>query len=79
MLDNPAFLQQMSSMMSNPAVLDQIISMNPQLSAMAPQARQIMQSEQFRQMMYAFSSAYHLLLPGLTSRIAVQIRKLSNR
>ncbi|KAL5514489.1 hypothetical protein ACEPAG_2578 [Sanghuangporus baumii] len=50
MLDNPAFLQQMSSMMSNPAVLDQIISMNPQLAAMGPQVRQIMQSEQFRQM-----------------------------
>ncbi|KAL5514158.1 hypothetical protein ACEPAG_2246 [Sanghuangporus baumii] len=50
MLDNPAFLQQMSSIMSTPAVLYQIISMNPQLAAMGPQVRQIMQSEQFRQM-----------------------------
>ncbi|KZT63630.1 hypothetical protein DAEQUDRAFT_733596 [Daedalea quercina L-15889] len=51
MLNNPAFLQQMSSVMSNPAVLDQIIASNPQLASMAPQVRQVFQSEQFRQMM----------------------------
>ncbi|EJD05650.1 ubiquitin-domain-containing protein [Fomitiporia mediterranea MF3/22] len=63
LMDNPAFLQQMSSMMSNPAVLDQIISMNPQLAAMGPQARQIMQSDAFRQMIsnpQAFQSMMRL-------------------
>ncbi|TFY65409.1 hypothetical protein EVJ58_g2013 [Rhodofomes roseus] len=52
MLSNPQFLQQMSSVMSNPAILDQIIASNPQLQSMAPQVRQVFQSEQFRQMMY---------------------------
>ena len=52
MWNNPAFLQQMSSLMSNPAIVDQIIASNPQLAGMAPQVRQVFQSEQFRQMMY---------------------------
>ncbi|OSX66818.1 hypothetical protein POSPLADRAFT_1042130 [Postia placenta MAD-698-R-SB12] len=50
MLNNPQFLQQMSGVMSNPAILDQIFASNPQLQAMAPQVRQVFQSEQFRQM-----------------------------
>lgn len=52
MMQNPQFLQQMSSAMSNPAVLDQIIAINPQLAAIAPQVREIFQSERFREMMY---------------------------
>lgn len=52
MLNNPAFLDQMSSVMSDPAILDQIIASNPQLAAMGPQARQLFQSEGFRNMMY---------------------------
>ncbi|EPS99332.1 hypothetical protein FOMPIDRAFT_1164025 [Fomitopsis schrenkii] len=51
MWNNPAFLQQMSSLMSNPAIVDQIIASNPQLAGMGPQVRQVFQSEQFRQMM----------------------------
>ncbi|KAF9235039.1 hypothetical protein BU15DRAFT_89717 [Melanogaster broomeanus] len=51
MMNSPQFLQQMSSVMSNPAVLDQIISSNPQLSAVAPQVREMFQSERFREMM----------------------------
>lgn len=51
MLNSPQFLQQMSSMMSNPAVLDQVIASNPQLAAMGPQVREVFQSERFRQMM----------------------------
>ena len=51
MLNSPQFLQQMSSMMSNPAVLDQIIAANPQLAAMGPQVREVFRSERFRQMM----------------------------
>ncbi|KAI0352200.1 hypothetical protein OH77DRAFT_1409673 [Trametes cingulata] len=51
MLNSPQFLQQMSSVMSNPAVLDQIINSNPQLAAMGPQVREVFRSEGFRQMM----------------------------
>ena len=51
MLNSPEFLQQMSSVMSNPAVLDQIIASNPQLAAMGPQVREVFRSERFRQMM----------------------------
>ena len=51
MLNSPQFLQQMSSVMSNPDVLDQIIASNPQLSAMGPQVREVFRSERFRQMM----------------------------
>ncbi|KAI0801499.1 hypothetical protein C8Q74DRAFT_1192221 [Fomes fomentarius] len=51
MLNSPQFLQQMSSVMSNPAVLDQIIATNPQLAAMGPQVREVFRSERFRQMM----------------------------
>lgn len=54
MMNSPEFLQQMSSVMSNPAILDQIIASNPQLGAMGPQAREMLQSERFRQMMYVF-------------------------
>ena len=52
-MDSPQFLQQMSSLMSNPAIVDQIIASNPQLQGMGPQIRQVFQSEQFRQMMCA--------------------------
>ncbi|KAF9225119.1 hypothetical protein BS17DRAFT_807508 [Gyrodon lividus] len=51
LMSSPQFLQQMSSVMSNPAVLDQLIASNPQLSAIAPQVRELFQSEQFRHMM----------------------------
>ncbi|KAF8531543.1 hypothetical protein JB92DRAFT_3105087 [Gautieria morchelliformis] len=51
MMDSPQFLQQMSSLMSNPAIVDQIIASNPNLQNMGPQIRQVFQSEQFRQMM----------------------------
>lgn len=51
MLNNPAFLQQMSQIMADPAILDQIIASNPQLQGMGPQVRELFQSEGFRQMM----------------------------
>jgi hypothetical protein len=54
MMNSPEFLQQMSSLMSNPAVLEQALAQNPQYAAMGPQAREIFQSERFRQMMFAF-------------------------
>lgn len=51
MMNSPQFLQQMSGVMSNPAILDQIIAQNPQLAAMGPQVRQVFQSERFRELM----------------------------
>ncbi|TFY74613.1 hypothetical protein EWM64_g9398, partial [Hericium alpestre] len=51
MMNSPEFLQQMTSVMSNPAVLDQILASNPQLAAMGPQVREVLQSERFRQIM----------------------------
>ena len=38
--------------MSDPAIMDQVIAMNPQLANM-PQVREIFQSPAFREMMYA--------------------------
>jgi len=49
-LENPAFRQQMSEMLNNPAVLDEMIRQNPML-ANVPNARQMLQSPMFRQMM----------------------------
>ncbi|CCC69033.1 hypothetical protein NCAS_0C00430 [Naumovozyma castellii] len=51
MLDNPVFQSQMNEMLSNPQMLDFIIQANPQLQAMGPQARQILQNPMFRQML----------------------------
>jgi ubiquilin len=51
MMNSPQFLQQMTSLMSNPAILDQIIASNPQLAAMGPQVREVFQSERFRELM----------------------------
>ncbi|KAI9510802.1 hypothetical protein F5148DRAFT_1176631 [Russula earlei] len=51
LMNSPEFLQQMSSLMSNPAILEQALASNPQYTSMAPQAREIFQSERFRQMM----------------------------
>jgi len=50
MLNSPQFMQQMSTMLSNPAVMDQIIAMDPRLAAMGPQVRAAFQDERFRQM-----------------------------
>ncbi|KAL0952033.1 hypothetical protein HGRIS_008677 [Hohenbuehelia grisea] len=50
MMNSPEFLQQMSSLMSNPQIMDQVIASNPQLQSMGPQVREMLQSERFRQM-----------------------------
>lgn len=50
MLSNPAFAQMMNEALQNPQLVDMMIQQNPQLRAMGPQARQMLQSEQFRQM-----------------------------
>lgn len=51
MLQNPMFAQYMSTVLQNPAVLDNIIQTNPQLSGMGPEIRGMMQSPEFRQML----------------------------
>lgn len=51
LMDSPEFLRQMSDIMARPEVVDQIIASNPQLQAMGPQVRQMMQSPFFREMM----------------------------
>jgi len=51
MMNTPQFYQQMSSLLADPAILDQIIASNPQLAAMGPQVRAAFQSPQFREMM----------------------------
>ncbi|GAA6059446.1 hypothetical protein JCM10212_005385 [Sporobolomyces blumeae] len=48
MMNSPEVQAQMNQLLSDPAVLDQVIASNPQLQAMGPQVRQIMQSEHFR-------------------------------
>ncbi|KAG2010441.1 ubiquitin-60S ribosomal protein L40 fusion protein, variant 3 [Coprinopsis cinerea AmutBmut pab1-1] len=50
MFNSPQFMQQMASMLSNPAIMDQVIAMNPQLAGMAPQIRQMFSSPMFREM-----------------------------
>ena len=52
MMSSPEFMQQMSSVMSNPAVVDQIIASNPQLASMVPQVREVLQSDRFREIMW---------------------------
>ena len=55
MLSSPQFMQQISALMNNPAIIDQAIESNPQLAAMGPRVREVFQDEGFRQMMYGFS------------------------
>lgn len=50
MMSNPMFQQQMQAMLSDPQMLDFMIQQNPQLRAMGPQAREMLQSPFFRQM-----------------------------
>lgn len=50
MMSNPMFQESMNSMLSNPQMLDYLINQSPQLRAMGPQAREILQSPFFRQM-----------------------------
>lgn len=48
---NPLFQAQINEMLQNPQLLDYIIASNPMLQSMGPEARQLMQSDVFRQMM----------------------------
>ncbi|KAK9448710.1 uncharacterized protein V1518DRAFT_417987 [Limtongia smithiae] len=50
-MSNPMVQQSMNQMLQNPQMLDYIINSSPNLQGMGPQVRDMMQSEQFRQMM----------------------------
>lgn len=51
MMSNPQFQQSMQQMLSDPQMLDFMIQQNPQLRAMGPQAREMLLSPMFRQML----------------------------
>lgn len=51
MMENPVVQSQLNEMLSNPQMVDFMIQSNPQLQAMGPQARQMLQSPMFRQML----------------------------
>lgn len=51
MMNDPMVQQQLNAMLLNPQMIDYMINQNPQLRAMGPQARQMLQSPMFRQMM----------------------------
>ncbi|TNY22760.1 hypothetical protein DMC30DRAFT_115571 [Rhodotorula diobovata] len=51
MMNNPEVQAQMNQLLSDPAVIDQMIEASPELQQMGPMVRQMMQSPQFRQML----------------------------
>ncbi|EGV64829.1 hypothetical protein PSN45_005175 [Yamadazyma tenuis] len=51
MMSNPMFQESMNSLLSNPQMLDYFIQQSPQLRALGPQAREMLQSPFFRQML----------------------------
>lgn len=51
MMQSPMFQEMMNNFLDNPQMLDTVISQNPMLRSMGPQARELFQSPMFRQMM----------------------------
>lgn len=51
MMENPLFQESMRSMLSNPQMLDYMIQQSPQLRAMGPAARDLLQSDYVRNML----------------------------
>ncbi|KAJ6264413.1 Ubiquilin [Drechslerella dactyloides] len=51
MLEQPEVRASMNALLQNPALLDSMIQSNPVLQSMGPEARRMMQSEEFRRMM----------------------------
>ncbi|EPS41405.1 hypothetical protein H072_4699 [Dactylellina haptotyla CBS 200.50] len=51
MMESPEVRASMNALLQNPALLDSLIQSNPMLQAMGPEARRMMQSEEFRRMM----------------------------
>lgn len=50
MMSSPMFQEQMNALLLNPQMLDFMINQNPQLRAMGPQVRTMLQSPMFREM-----------------------------
>lgn len=51
MFEQPMFQEGMRAMLSDPNMLDQLIQQSPQLRALGPQAREMLQSDYFRSML----------------------------
>lgn len=51
MMRQPGYRESVEAMLNNPQMLDMMINSNPQLAAMGPQAREMLQSDHMRQMM----------------------------
>lgn len=51
MMENPMFQESMRSMLSNPQMLDYMIQQSPQLRAMGPAARELLQSDYIKNML----------------------------
>ncbi|SGZ49223.1 CIC11C00000002210 [Sungouiella intermedia] len=51
MMSSPMFQEQMNALLLNPQMLDFVINQNPQLRAMGPQVRAMLQSPMFRDML----------------------------
>ncbi|GME71872.1 unnamed protein product [Ambrosiozyma monospora] len=51
MMESPMFQESMRAMLSDPQMLDYLIQQSPQLRAMGPGAREMLQSEYFRNML----------------------------
>lgn len=51
MMEQPEVRASMNALLQNPALLESLIQSNPMLQAMGPDARRMMQSEEFRRMM----------------------------
>ncbi|KAF9168660.1 hypothetical protein BGX21_007216 [Mortierella sp. AD011] len=64
MMQDPNFAQYMSSMLQNPQVLESMISMNPALRSMEQEARQMIRSQQFQQMISNPDTLRHIAQTG---------------
>ncbi|KAF9347897.1 hypothetical protein BGX26_000655, partial [Mortierella sp. AD094] len=64
MMQDPNFAQYMSSMLQNPQVLESMISMNPALRSMGQEARQMIRSPQFQQMISNPDTLRHIAQTG---------------
>ncbi|ETN46945.1 uncharacterized protein HMPREF1541_01134 [Cyphellophora europaea CBS 101466] len=60
-LQDPHFASMMREALNNPQFIDMMINSNPQLQALGPHARQMLQSEDFRRMMTDPESMRHML------------------
>ncbi|KAG0039941.1 hypothetical protein BGZ82_006054 [Podila clonocystis] len=67
MMQDPNFAQYMSSMLQNPQVLESMIATNPMLQAMGPEARQMLHSPEFQQMISNPDMLRHLAQMGTGS------------